>query len=37
VLDFVRTREEIEALGLREEAKRKLLRDNALRVYRLPT
>ena len=35
VLDFVRTREEIEALGLREEAKGKLLRDNALRIYRL--
>ena len=37
VLDFVRTREEIEALGLREAPKRKLLRDNALRVYRLST
>jgi predicted TIM-barrel fold metal-dependent hydrolase len=36
VLDFVRTREEIEALGLREEAKRKLLRDNALRIYKIP-
>ncbi|OGA56565.1 MAG: hypothetical protein A3G81_01075 [Betaproteobacteria bacterium RIFCSPLOWO2_12_FULL_65_14] len=35
VLDFGRTREEIEALGLREEAKRKLLRDNALRIYKL--
>jgi predicted TIM-barrel fold metal-dependent hydrolase len=35
VLDFVRTREEIEALGLRDEAKRKLLRENALRVYKL--
>lgn len=35
VLDFVRTREEIEALGLRDEAKRKLLRDNARRIYRL--
>lgn len=35
VLDFGRTREEIEALGLREEPKRKLLRDNALRVYKL--
>jgi len=35
VLDFVRTREEIEALGLREEAKRALLRDNAIRVYKL--
>ena len=37
VLDFVRTREELESLGLREEAKRKLLRDNALRVYKLST
>jgi len=36
VLDFVRTREEIEALGLKEGAKRKLLRDNARRVYKLP-
>jgi len=35
VLDFVRTREEIEALNLREAPKRKLLRDNALRVYNL--
>jgi hypothetical protein len=35
VLDFLRTREEIEALGLREEAKKKLLRDNALRLYKL--
>jgi predicted TIM-barrel fold metal-dependent hydrolase len=35
VLDFVRTRQEIEALGLRDEAKRKLLRENALRVYKL--
>lgn len=35
VLDFARTREEIEALGLREEAKKKLLRTNALRVYKL--
>jgi predicted TIM-barrel fold metal-dependent hydrolase len=35
VLDFARTRLEIEALGLRPEAKRKLLRDNALKVYRL--
>ncbi|MGH8669439.1 MAG: amidohydrolase family protein [Burkholderiales bacterium] len=35
VLDFVRTREEIEALGLREQAKGKLLRHNALRVYKL--
>ncbi len=35
VLDFARTREEIEALGLREESKKKLLRGNALRVYKL--
>ncbi len=35
VLDFERTRGEIEALGLREEPKKKLLRDNALRVYKL--
>jgi predicted TIM-barrel fold metal-dependent hydrolase len=35
VLDFVRTREELEALGLREEAKRKLLRENARRLYKL--
>ncbi|HEY5900643.1 MAG TPA: amidohydrolase family protein [Burkholderiales bacterium] len=35
VLDFVRTREEIEALGLRDEPKRKLLRDNALRLYKI--
>jgi uncharacterized protein len=36
VLQFERTRAEIEALGLRPEPKRKLLRDNALRIYRLP-
>jgi predicted TIM-barrel fold metal-dependent hydrolase len=35
VLQFERTRNEIEALGLRPEAKRKFLRDNALRIYRL--
>jgi predicted TIM-barrel fold metal-dependent hydrolase len=35
VLDFARTREEIEALGLKEEPKRKLLRENALRIYNL--
>ncbi|MEO7403223.1 MAG: amidohydrolase family protein [Burkholderiales bacterium] len=35
VLDFKRTRDEIEALGLREDAKRKLFRDNALRIYKL--
>ena len=35
VLDFVRTRNEIEALGLNEESKRKLFRDNAMRIYKL--
>ena len=35
VLDFERTRHEVEALSLRPESKRKLLRDNALRVYGL--
>jgi uncharacterized protein len=35
VLDFARTREEIEALGLKHEPKRKLLRENALRIYNL--
>jgi len=35
VLDFDRVRTEIEGLGLREEPKRKLLRDNARRVYKL--
>jgi hypothetical protein len=35
VLDFKRTRDEIEALGLREESKRRLLRDNALNIYKL--
>jgi predicted TIM-barrel fold metal-dependent hydrolase len=35
VLDFERTRAELEALGLREEPKRKMLRDNALRIYKL--
>jgi predicted TIM-barrel fold metal-dependent hydrolase len=35
VLDFARTRAEIEALGLRPAALRKLLRDNAIRVYDL--
>lgn len=35
VLDFARTREEIEAVGLREEVKHKLLRENALRIYKL--
>jgi predicted TIM-barrel fold metal-dependent hydrolase len=35
VLDFERTRTEIEALDLPEQSKRKFLRDNAIRVYRL--
>jgi hypothetical protein len=35
VLDFGRTREELEALGLREQPRRKLLRENALRIYKL--
>ena len=37
VLQFERTRQEIEALGLRAEPKRKLLRDNARRLYKLGT
>ena len=35
VLDFERTRAEIEALGLRPEVKQKLFRDNAVNVYKL--
>ena len=35
VLDFERTRSEIEALNLRSEAKRMLLRDNVRRIYKL--
>ncbi len=35
ILDFERTRDEIEALGLKPAVKRKLLRDNAARIYRL--
>ena len=35
VLDFERTRAEIEALDFRPEPKRKLLRDNVLRIYEL--
>ena len=35
VLDFERTREEIEALGLKPGALKKLLRDNICRVYGL--
>lgn len=36
VLDFVRTRREIEALSLKEGVLQKLLRDNARQLYRLP-
>ena len=36
VLDFERTRDEIEALGFKPEVKRKLFRDNALKLYRVP-
>ena len=35
VLDFERTRNEVEALNLRPESKRKFLRDNAIRIYKL--
>ena len=35
VLDFERTRTEIEALELKPTAKRKLLRENAIRIYGL--
>jgi predicted TIM-barrel fold metal-dependent hydrolase len=35
ILRFERTRAEIEALGLKPEPLRKLLRDNANRVYKL--
>jgi predicted TIM-barrel fold metal-dependent hydrolase len=35
VLDFERTRNEVEALGLKPQALQKLLRDNARRVYKL--
>ena len=35
VLDFERTRREIEDLGLREDSKRRLYRDNAIRLYKL--
>lgn len=35
VLDFERTVAEIDALGLRETSRRKLMRDNVLRVYGL--
>jgi predicted TIM-barrel fold metal-dependent hydrolase len=36
VLGFERTREEVEALNIPEGAKRKFLRDNAIRIYKLP-
>ena len=36
VLDFQRTRDEIEALGLKGGVLAKLLRENARRLYRLP-
>jgi predicted TIM-barrel fold metal-dependent hydrolase len=36
VLDFERTRREIEALGLKDSVMIKLLRENARRLYRLP-
>lgn len=35
VLDFEKTMRQIDELGLRPEAKRKFLRDNALRIYKL--
>ena len=35
VLDFERTRADFEAIPLKPEARRKILRDNALRLYRL--
>jgi hypothetical protein len=35
VLQFERTRDEVEALGLRPIPKRKFLRDNALKLYKL--
>ena len=35
ILDFERTRSEIEALNFRPDAKRKMLRDNAIRIYKL--
>lgn len=36
VLDFERTRQEVEDLKLRPEAKKKFLRDNVIRIYKLP-
>jgi hypothetical protein len=36
VLPFRRTIEDIDAIGLKPEVRRKLLRDNVLRIYNLP-
>lgn len=36
VLGFERTRQEVEALGIPDQARRKFLRDNALRLYKIP-
>ncbi len=36
VLDFSRTRREIDALGFKPGVKQKLMRDNAARLYKLP-
>ena len=35
VLDFVRTRQEVEDLNLKPEVKPKFFRDNVLRIYNL--
>ena len=35
VLDFKRTIDEIDALGLKSEVRRKLFRDNVIRIYDL--
>lgn len=35
VLDFEKTMRQIDDIGIRDQAKRKLLRDNAIRVYKL--
>ena len=36
VLDFKRTRDEFEALGLRPEVRARVLRDNVIDLYDLP-
>jgi predicted TIM-barrel fold metal-dependent hydrolase len=36
VLDFARTRREMESLGLSPESLQAVLRDNVLRIYGLP-